>query len=436
MVRAFHTRLSAVAGRSTTLLFALVFSLVAQACRHEVPLEALRRQGRIVADTLEVTILRDETPGFPYPRMRHEILFVGLLTVPGFIDSYDYQSQGQGFGAVFDYVGGYLPEPGTPFRFEHQMWTGTVVEAGATVAYTFAAYSPHARSLEVNDAIPAQVFRDGPVPVAASRQLTGPNYYNSRPVFSSDGTWIYYQSREPKTGTYRLHRMPADGGQPEVLEETPDSIGGFALTHNDTRVTYIRMVPSRTKSQLVTLDLQTGTRQSVEVPAFLADRGLLALPDGTRFLAFADPATTPAVALVEAETGAIERLVAADTAGTIVDFGYRPGTGEVSYGILVPRLHLEVRLLDLQTRRRSIFAQIPNGVAFAWAPNGVDYAFARWLDEHVNLFIHESGVERQVTSYPGADFEPTFSPDGRTLAFTSRRRGETQVWRIDLDQTE
>jgi Tol biopolymer transport system component len=70
---------------------------------------------------------------------------------------------------------------------------------------------------------------------------------------------------------------------------------------------------------------------------------------------------------------------------------------------------------------------------FAWAPNGNDYAFTRYVENHGhNIFLNQNGEIRQITSYPGNDADPVFSPDGRSLAFSSQRRGETQVWRIGL----
>jgi Tol biopolymer transport system component len=39
-----------------------------------------------------------------------------------------------------------------------------------------------------------------------------------------------------------------------------------------------------------------------------------------------------------------------------------------------------------------------------------------------------TGVTTRLTNSAGTDFEPTWSPDGSKIAFTSRRSGQYQVW--------
>jgi dipeptidyl aminopeptidase/acylaminoacyl peptidase len=46
------------------------------------------------------------------------------------------------------------------------------------------------------------------------------------------------------------------------------------------------------------------------------------------------------------------------------------------------------------------------------------------------------GGARQLTNWTGADKEPRFSPDGRSLAFTSTRSGDAQIWVLPLDGGE
>lgn len=50
------------------------------------------------------------------------------------------------------------------------------------------------------------------------------------------------------------------------------------------------------------------------------------------------------------------------------------------------------------------------------------------------------GVEgtglRQLTSHPGSDFSPVWSPDGKSVWFLSTRSGSAQVWRIPVDGGE
>jgi len=54
---------------------------------------------------------------------------------------------------------------------------------------------------------------------------------------------------------------------------------------------------------------------------------------------------------------------------------------------------------------------------------------------HLHIYTAEldgSGA-RQVTAGPFQDHRPTFSPDGKWIAFASNRSGETAIWRVRSD---
>lgn len=79
----------------------------------------------------------------------------------------------------------------------------------------------------------------------------------------------------------------------------------------------------------------------------------------------------------------------------------------------------------------------------AWSPDGRLVAFVRGSSAGTALFVMRpdgAGVRRITTpvrtpdGVPSRDRAPAWSPDGRTLAFASDRRGgEGDVWRVDLD---
>ena len=46
------------------------------------------------------------------------------------------------------------------------------------------------------------------------------------------------------------------------------------------------------------------------------------------------------------------------------------------------------------------------------------------------------GEPRRVTTDPGSDFNPRWSPDGEHLYFLSTRSGSSQVWRLDVGDTQ
>jgi len=81
-----------------------------------------------------------------------------------------------------------------------------------------------------------------------------------------------------------------------------------------------------------------------------------------------------------------------------------------------------------------------------WSPDGLWIAYERYMpgekDENGNLdvFIKPSddplSEPFRLTSHPGADHSPSWSPLGRKLAIVSTRSGENEIWIVDLDQTQ
>jgi Tol biopolymer transport system component len=50
----------------------------------------------------------------------------------------------------------------------------------------------------------------------------------------------------------------------------------------------------------------------------------------------------------------------------------------------------------------------------------------------IYLFTQSGPVPRRLTEYPGLDYDPVVSPDGRWLVFCSERRGNPDLYALDL----
>ncbi len=71
-----------------------------------------------------------------------------------------------------------------------------------------------------------------------------------------------------------------------------------------------------------------------------------------------------------------------------------------------------------------------------WAPapyNEIAYAARTGGSNDIKVFDVASGERRQITFSEGSNESPCYSPNGRHLAFTSSRRGKTQVFTIGRD---
>jgi dipeptidyl aminopeptidase/acylaminoacyl peptidase len=72
----------------------------------------------------------------------------------------------------------------------------------------------------------------------------------------------------------------------------------------------------------------------------------------------------------------------------------------------------------------------------AWSPGGTMLAFSRWTGDRGGweIFVRfADGSEHLLTKNPGDDRSPTWSPDGRSIAFTSDRSGNGDLYVMYFD---
>ncbi|AEE68493.1 TolB-like translocation protein [Bordetella pertussis] len=77
-----------------------------------------------------------------------------------------------------------------------------------------------------------------------------------------------------------------------------------------------------------------------------------------------------------------------------------------------------------------------NNSAPAWSPDGSQLAVALTRDGLSQIYIVSAGGGsnmRRITRSPGIDTEPNFTPDGRSIIFTSDRSGGPQIYQTGLD---
>ncbi len=77
----------------------------------------------------------------------------------------------------------------------------------------------------------------------------------------------------------------------------------------------------------------------------------------------------------------------------------------------------------------------PDGKLVAYVVSAVDVEKNK-SNSDLWLVPVEGGEPKRLTTSPGADNHPRWSPDGKTIAFNSDRSGSTQIWLLPLDGGE
>ena len=71
-------------------------------------------------------------------------------------------------------------------------------------------------------------------------------------------------------------------------------------------------------------------------------------------------------------------------------------------------------------------------MAPTWSPDGRDIAFNSARNGNNDIWVVSAGGDepRQLTDHPAVDWLPRWSGDGELIYFTSTRSGESRLWRI------
>jgi TolB protein len=246
-------------------------------------------------------------------------------------------------------------------------------------------------------------------------------------------TKIAYASDQ--RGGRELFVMDYDGYAPRQV--TAD--GFLNLTPQwspDRRSLVFTAYRNRRNQTIDMIELATGKRRTLVALAGLNITPSLS-PDG-RYLAFATSQDgNSEIYTLDTRTKALERLTF-HAAGDLSPF-WSPSGRELAFtsdrggG---PQIY--VMNADGSNVRRLTFDGNYNA-APAWSPRGDWIAFVcRSQDEQFKLcLITPDGEKRlQITTGPGIDDSPSWSPDGRHLVFSSMVNGQSHIFMINRDGTE
>jgi eukaryotic-like serine/threonine-protein kinase len=264
-------------------------------------------------------------------------------------------------------------------------------------------------------------------PIAApdkARPLTGDDaglWDQRRPAWSPDGRWICYEDSRD------IWLVASEGGAARRLTHA-DGSDQHAAWSPDGR--YVYFTSSRNGTHAVWRQRMNGDQAERVTQGTTFEEDPTVSRDG-RYVAFLSGIETWTVALVDLRRGKVYRL---GHTGRTAYPAFAPGSGAIvcasdlggSWDLWSFPLHdgapggEPTRLTD----------HPGECVAPTFSPDGRWIAYFRAVAGQRDVYIVSSagGLATNFTAHPGVNIDPAWSPDGRELAFVSNRAGWHQLW--------
>lgn len=279
-----------------------------------------------------------------------------------------------------------------------------------------------------------------PMPATGQENPACPGPASRDPSWSPDGTRIVFTSN--RSGRYDLWSIGASGGNPTRLTATEGDEFYPIFSPDGMRIAFFVMTPSGQQVGLVgaeggPVETLTDPADDAADPSWFPDGRLVysSIRSGTRNLWMSDPDGAHATLLFD--------LDGEEWAPRISPGGDRvlfQSDREGSFDVYTARL-------DGTDRKPLARTASFEGVA-SWSPDGATVAYYRrsapesdtreaiqssWATAEVLTVPAAGGPSRALTRNAHRDQSPSWSPDGRTIAWTSCASGNLEVWSMDAD---
>jgi Tol biopolymer transport system component len=232
---------------------------------------------------------------------------------------------------------------------------------------------------------------------------------------SADGKYLYYAMRHggfaynAQLPLWQIARRDRKTGDEDVLLQQLESSFRPVLSPDGSQILYVTRY--ETESGLRVRNLQTGDDHWVKYPITRDDQesrftrdlfpGYAFLPDGKE--------------VVYNQDGKIRRLNLATGTEAVIPF-----TAKVSQQ-LGPKLDFPQRVEEGPVKARLIQDPVES-------PDGKQLAFSALT--HLYRLDLPSGKPRRVTSGNAGEFQPAWSPDGKTIAYVTWTNQGGQLWKV------
>src|SRR5580704_16460984 len=234
-------------------------------------------------------------------------------------------------------------------------------------------------------------------------------------VASPDGKYLYYAKRQggfeynAQFPLWQIARRDRKTGDEDVLLEQAESSFRPVLSLDGTQLLYVTRY--ETESGLRLRNLQTGEDHWVRYPITRDDQesrftrdlfpGYAFLPDGKE--------------IVYNQDGKIRRLNIATAAESVIPF-----TAQVSQE-LGPKLDFPQKVEQGPVKVRLIQGPVES-------PDGTKMIFSAMT--HLYIMDIPGGKPKRLTSGNAREFQPAWSPDGKSIAYVTWSSAGGQLWKV------
>jgi Tol biopolymer transport system component len=250
-------------------------------------------------------------------------------------------------------------------------------------------------------------------------QGEGLKYY---PRYSPDGNTLAYSSKEGggQRGGWAVYVVPVQGGQPHRV--SPDTLSEYVVDWTpDGKGLYVY---DDATSQMCRLGLEGAIEERYGV----LENGHVedASPDGTKFLAFRFTGTSYDAGILKASAGATFESLS-ETPDWELYGSFGPGPDDVTVCQFAAYTSPTSGMVVWSPSSHTFTPiTVPRGrhLAPTWSPDGRYLAYSTDASGNRDLWIFEVGTHRaiQVTKTPEDENAPHWAPDEASLAFSRETR--------------
>jgi Tol biopolymer transport system component/serine/threonine protein kinase len=267
--------------------------------------------------------------------------------------------------------------------------------------------------------------------------ITSDREYVTKPRFSPDGKWVAY-IRDASMTTSDLYVVAVAGGKPRRITQNPWMQRGIAWSKDGKRLMAISSrlshkfqifqfpLDGREPSPAGELDVTRGSQLTVS-PGKGSVAWVRDLSANSLWRMPADQSRLPPQPLTN--SAAVDLDPEWSSNGRMVFRSDRSGVSELWIA------NADGSGLWQATRSRGPYVGDPH-----WSPDGRSIAFTSHADGNPDIFVMRCEPDdracsepRQLTRTPDSDANPTWSADGHWIYFSSSRSGGYEVWRMPAE---